>query len=475
MTEYIDLAIKYSDLIKSTLGPNGRNKMVKSGDKLLTTNDGATIMKNVKIENPIGDLFRRLSVSQEELVGDGTTSAIVLAGSLLENAKELINKGLHPSYIIDGYNKAKLATLQILEKLKFEGKKDEIIDTCIGSKISHDMKEEIKKVLHNDLDYANLKIYKRDNSKNGIELISGYGFNGMTRNDRMEPLVKGKMALIDFKVNLKTTEQYSLKDADELERLESKEKTFAKGIVDKLKKAGIECVFYTDTSKEFETYLTEAGISGILLRRRDDIDNISKALNSQAIPDTSVDFHQYTNRAEMEYYKGKVLLRNENSKIQTLVISGQTLQILEEIERTIDDVTKILKHGTEVVVGAGAVEMELAKEISRLEIEGKSQIGFESFSDALESIPMQIVKNAGMDAWGLLTELRVQHKNNPNIGVDIKSKTGYSDAKERGIVEPKLIKSYAIASAVDVVNLILKLDSILVGEGENEQNEKNNK
>jgi len=463
--QYIQLAIKYADLVKTTLGPKGRNKLVKFDSNLLVTNDGATIMKSIKTENPIGDLFKRLAVSQEQIAGDGTTTAIVLAGSLLQNAMDLIKKGMHPSNIINGYNLAKIASLNILEELKFEGELDQIIQTCLGSKVSQEIREKIIEVLKSaQIDYQKLRIHKQDNQKNNVELINGYGLNAFVRNERMPSETKGKTCLLDFKVNLKTTEQYNLKDADELEKLEDKEKKFAKQIVNNLKKADIKCVFYTDTSREFEAYLTNEGISGILLRKKDDIDNISLVLNKRAIPDNKVDFAQYAAEAEMQSNKGSVKLSSKNSQIKTLIISGQTLQILEEIQRALEDVVTILKHGNEVVVGAGAIEMQIAKKIREIEVKGKDQISFHKFANSLEAIPMQIAENCGMDSWQLITELRALHKTNQNIGIDVNNKLGYSDAKSRGIVEPVMVKIYAIANAVDVVNLILKLDTILVGE-----------
>lgn len=468
MTEYIKLALKYADLIKSTLGPKGRNKMVKDGENILITNDGATIMRSIKIDNPIGDLFKRLAISQEESVGDGTTTTIVLAGALLENALDLINKGLNPITIIEGYNMAKLKSVDFLNQISQEGKVEDIISTCIGSKVGGEIKEKIIKTVIKTVkstDLNNLKFYKKDNSRADVKLIKGYGFDGFTRNERMKDSVKGNMCILDFKVNLKTTENYNLKDADELVNLEKKEKEYAKSIIKKLKDNSIDCVFYTDTSREFESYLTDAGITGILLRKKEDIDNISRSLNVKVVPDLNFD-SDYVNKGLMNYEKGKVILECENSLIQTLIISGQTIQVLAEIQRTIEDVISILKFGNKIVTGAGAVEIELAKHIKECKVRGKRSVSFEKFSEAIESIPMTIAQNAGLDAWDLLTQLREVHNTHKDIGIDLEKPIKYSNAKSRGIIEPVMIKIYAIMSAVDVVNLILKLDTILVGENE---------
>jgi len=469
--DYIKLGIVYSEIVRTTLGPKGMNKMIteNGSGKLILTNDGATIIKNVKLDNPIGELFKKLAVSQEEAVGDGTTTSLVLAGQLLQNALDLINKGLHPTTIINGYSMAKIYALKFLEEIKESVNKEKIIRTAFGSKINKQVIDHLIPILMKIKDFRDIRIYKMENTNpEETKLIRGYAFDGFTINERMKKSVKGKIAFLDLKSNL-TTDKLSINTSDELFKIEKGIKDYMKKIVSKLKKDGVKCVFYTDTNPQFESYLTNSGITGVVIFKRDEIDYICKALNCRVIADEEVDFKDYISEAEIIYEKNpnRIIILNDKSQIQTLLICGQTMQILSEIERSIDDVIRILRHSIEAVVGAGAVEIEISnhlREISQ-QIGGKEQIAFEKFAESIESIPRIIAENAGLDSWEILTMLKTMHKKGEkDMGVDILKLV--SNARERGIFEPALVKQHAISSACDVANLILKLDQILIGENE---------
>lgn len=450
--DYIKVGINISNLVRSTLGPKGMNKMV-IGKNLILTNDGATIIKNIKIDNPIAEIFKKLAISVEESVGDGTTTSVILTGQLLERALELINKNIHQTTIINGYNLARNACINYLNEIKISGNKNEIIKTVFGSKIP----PEISDLLTSLVSQGEFKIFKKTNENpNKSEIINGYVFNAFTMNDRMKNEAKGNIAVLDFKTNLDYT-KFHVTKVDELEKIEKKDRDYKKNIVNELVKKDVKCVFTSDSNPEFENYLTNSGISGIVIYKRDDLDNICKVLNAKPVNNFKF------GKGQMIFTKPNMIkLLGENMK--TILLCGSTEQVLDEYERALDDVTKVLKNSTDVVIGAGAVEIRLSQMLKNFaeKIGGKEQIAIEKFAEALESIPLIIAENAGLDSMEILSALKTLHSNGKiDFGVDVVNKV--SDAKKRGVVEPVVMKMHSIASSSDVVNMILKLDQILIG------------
>ena len=470
---HITVAISFCELIRSTLGPRGMNKMVVNEGKgeIILTNDGATIIQNVKGGNPIVDLFMNLAVSQENAIGDGTTTSVIIAGQLLQNAITLIDKGIHPTTIITGYNLAKVRSLKYLDEHREPGDREKIIKTAFGTKIAPDIINHLCSILLNVKNFENLKLYKIPNSDTlDSEVINGFVFPGFTINERMKSQVTGKIAVLDFPSNMEL-DKIQVTNADELEKITQKAKQMKRQIVDELVKNKIDCVFYTDTNPEFESYLTDKEITGVVVFQRENIDGICKALNLR-VCSCIEDVESHFGEGNVKYVKqtagnsGHIYINSDKSEIETLVLNGPTDQTLSEIERATLDVISLLKHETDCVIGAGAIEIDIALDLRNFanEIGGKEQLAIEKFAESIESIPMIIAENAGLDAMEILTNLKTIHKNNKDMGVDIIQ--GISDARERGIIEPVLVKIYAINSATNVATLILKLDRILTGEEE---------
>ena len=468
---HINVAIQFAELIRTTLGPRGMNKMVINGGKgeIILTNDGATIIQNIKGGNPIVDLFKKLAISQEAAIGDGTTTATLIAGQLLQNALALMNKGIHPTTIINGYNLAKVRAMKYLFEHKETGDVEKIIKTAFGTKIAPDIISHLCKILMGK-DFSKLKLYKIPNSDPmRSEVFSGHVFGGFMINDRMKSEVNGNIAVLDFPSNLEL-DNFHITDTSELDKITKRSKEMKKEIVDALVQKDVKCVLYTDTNPEFESYLTKKGISGIVVYQREHIDNICKALNIDAascIEDIT------PGKGSVNYVKqtignnGHIYVCSENTNISTLVLFGPTEQTLNEMERAVNDVLGLLKNETDAVIGAGAIEMSVSLNLRDYanEIGGKEQLAIEKFAESLEAIPLIIAENAGLDAIDVLTNLKAAHKSGQtDMGVDIVN--GISDARKRGIIEPVLVKIHAINSAVNVANLILKLDKILIGEDE---------
>ena len=460
---HIRAAIEFCNLIKSTLGPRGMNKMV-IGNETILSNDGATILNNLKGGNPIIELLKSLAKSQEESIGDGTTTAIILTGQLLSNAITLLEKGIHPTTIINGYNLAKIESMKLLEQLSKDEDKEKIIKTAFGTKITQDISEVLTDLLLKVKDYDNLKLYKKVND-NPLEstLFEGYVFEGFTINERMKKETDGLIAVLDFPVNLKF-DRFNVTSADELKKASDFDTGYKKDIVDKLNELGVQMVFYTDTTPEFETYLTDKNISGIVVFQRENIDGICRAVNAVAMSSLEQINESHLGKGHVKYVKGKKGLIYIDGNMETLILKGNTDQILDEMHRALEDAISLMKHDLKSVIGAGAIELEIAKNLKEVskKIGGKEQIAFDKFIESIESIPITLAENCGLDAIEILTLLRNLH-NEGKIDMGIDSVMGISNARERGIIEPVLIKIHAINSATNIANLILKLDGIYQG------------
>jgi len=457
---HIQAAVNFCDLIRSTLGPRGMNKAVIDKHTIFT-NDGYTIINKINIDDPIVNLFKELAKSQDEAIGDGTSTAVILSGQLLDNALTLLNRGIHPTTIMNGYSLAKIESIKLLGELKEKGDKQKIIETAFGSKISKDLVNILKSLILKVKDFENLKIHKLPNSDPiKSEIFKGYVFDGFTLNERMKDEVSGKIAVLDYRTNVEAS-NVQVNSAKGLEEMNLYDRKYKREIVDKLVEQKIDCLFYTDTNPEFESYLTEKGITGIVIIQRENIDGICKALN--IIATSNID-NIYSTEGKIKYKKPNQIY--VYGDYETLVLKGPTIQTLDEIERAVHDVISLLKHNIDQVIGAGAIEIELANHLYRIaeSIGGKEQLAIEKFAESLESIPLIIAENCGLDSIQVLTLLKTMHKENPNLGVDMNTVGGFSDAKERGIVEPVLVKIHAINSATNVANLILKTDKLLIGE-----------
>lgn len=445
------------------------NKMI-IGNETILTNDGATIINALKGGNPIIELLKSLAKSQETSIGDGTTTSIILTGQLLSNAIALLEKGIHPTVVINGYNIAKIKSMEVLKSLAKDEDKERIIKTAFGTKITSDIANHLTKLLLEVKDIENIKLFKKSNDEPlESQLFKGYVFEGFTINDRMKSEIEGKIAVLDFPVNMKF-DRFNVTSAEELEKASNFDTDYKKKIVDKLRSLEVKCVFYTDTTPEFETYLTDVGITGVVIFQRENVDGICKALNATAISSIDQINDAHLGAGHIKYVKGLKGTIYVDGNMETLILKGNTSQFLDEMHRALEDAVSLLRHDLRSVVGAGSIEMEIAKHLHEFsqKVSGKEQLAIEKFIEAIEAIPITLAENCGLDSIEVLTLLKNLHNQGKNeMGVD--AFLGVSDARERGIFEPVLIKIHAINSAANITNLILKLDGIYQGDLDNKK------
>jgi len=316
-------------------------------------------------------------------------------------------------------------------------------------------------------DIMDFKITRFNNSDAlDSKIFNGFVFEGFVLNDRMKAETSGKVAVLDFPVNWKM-DNFSVTNAKDMEEVQNKDSEYKKKIVDRLKELGVECVFYTDTTPEFESYLTENGISGIVVFARENIDGICQATKCIAASSLEQLNENHIGSGKMRYEKprsgrGHIWVDGD---MQTIVLKGNTQQLLEEMIRAIDDVLGLLRNDLEYCIGAGAIEIEIANDLREFakQVGGKEQLAILKFAESIESIPQIIAENSGLDAIEIITTLSTLHQNGEkDMGVDVG--IGISNARERGIFEPVLIKIHAINSATNITTLILKIDKVLLGQ-----------
>lgn len=457
---HIDTIINLADTVKSTLGPKGMNKLVITSIPIMT-NDGATIIKNLKHPHPLFSALKNLASSQEETVGDGTTTTCILLAELLRGAKVLIEKGMHPVTIIDGYNLCKHALINHLNSNHLEPDLKNIILTTFGSKIDREFAKQLS-----DLIEVEMEIYSQKGDPSAMK-VNGYAFDGFTINDQMPKEAEGKIAILNLRPIIESS-KVEVHNAKDLMEVENYKHQVRKDIVDKLIESNVQALFTNDTDEIFNTLLTKANIMTVWTGDLSKLVKIAKScggtisthVEDGCIGEGKVIFEKNPNR---------VYIESDKSTIRTLIFKSPTEQTIEEVKLSIHDVQGVLKSTTGQVYGGGAIEMQLSKMLreNMSFVNGKEQIAVEKYAEALESIPMTLAKNCGFDQIDILSKLRVLHNKSNDMGVDPVSLI--SSARSRNLVEPVNVKISAINNATELANLVLKMDDIYQGENENEK------
>jgi chaperonin GroEL (HSP60 family) len=446
-----------ADTVRTTLGPKGMNKFVV-GNMPIMTNDGATIIKHLKHPHPLFGPIKNLANSQEETVGDGTTTTMILLAELLRGAKTLIEKGMHPVTVIEGYNLCRHALIQYLMNNSEELDLEQVIMTTFGSKISPELAKHLAPMIEPDMDIFNLK-----GDPLNSEVVSGFMMKGHTINDQMPSKAAGKIAVLNLRTMIDGV-KVQASTADELTKLEHKAHEDRLNVVQALQEYKVEVLVTNDSDETFNSLLAQAGIMTIWTGDMSKLVKICKVTGAQI---TMFPEERYLGECTCTYSKKPNFIRitGQESEVKTLLLYGATEQTLEETKLAVEDVIGVIKSSTGQVYGGGAIEMELSKMLRANvnTVNGKEQIAVEKFAEALESIPMTLAHNCGFDQIDILTKLRTLHaKGERTIGVDPVSQI--SCAKQRKLVEPVNVKINAINNATELANLVLKMDDIYQGE-----------
>ena len=485
-----------AEVVKTTLGPKGMDKMlVDSSGNIIVTNDGVTILEEMEIDHPAAKMIVEIAKTQEKEVGDGTTTAALLAGKLLERAETLLDKKIHPTVIVKGYRLAAEKSLEILNEIAIPLEKREILQqiamTAMTGKGAEGNKDKLSDLIVDAVDQIastdginleDVKIEKiKGDSIGDSELIKGIVLDKERANAEMPVKIeKAKILLVDFALEIRNPEseaKISVSTPEQLQSFIESEENYLREMTRKIISSEANVVFCQKGIDDVaQYYLAKAGVFACRRVTKTDMEKLARATSGKIISNlkdiNSSDFGIAESVEEIKrgdesltYIRGC-----KNPRAVTIVVRGGTSHVVDEVERAIrdglGDVVSALKGG-KVVGGGGAVEMELSKRLKTYArtLGGREQLAIEEFAHALESIPETLAENAGLDPIDILTQLKKRHEaGDVNAGLNL-FKDSIEDTFKAGIVEPLKIKTQAISSASEVAMMILRIDDVLVSKG----------
>jgi thermosome len=484
--------------VRTTLGPKGMDKMLVDtlGDVVIT-NDGVTILKEMDIEHPAAKMMVEIAKTQDQEVGDGTTTAVVLAGELLKQAEGLLEQEIHPTVIAAGYRAAADKSMEILKGLAVSvSTKDEdllrtIAITAMTGKGSQAAREEladmavkaVRAVVDEDgtVDTDNITVEKKVGG--GITdslLVSGVVID----KDRLHPsmpksVTDARIALLNAAVEIEKTEvdaKIQITSPDQLQAFLDQEEKMLKDMVDKIVATGANVLFVQKGIDDLaQHFLAKAGIYTLRRVKKSDMEKLARATGGRVV--TSI--HEISKddlgkaglveEKKVSDEKMTFVQQCDNPKSVSIILRGGTEHVVDELDRAMEDALRVVGVAVEdkmLVAGGGAPEVELALRLRAYAstVGGREQLAIESFADAMEIIPKTLAENAGIDQIDTLVALRSAHeKGMKGAGLDMDTGKAVEMLK-LGVVEPLRVKTQAIKSATEVAVMILRIDDVIASK-----------
>ena len=491
-----------AELVKTSLGPRGLDKMlVDSLGDVTITNDGATILKEIDTQHPAAKMMVEISKTIDTEVGDGTTSSVVFAGALLEKAEKLLEKDVHSTVIIDGYQAASEKALELLAKLAKTVKPDDreslikIAKTSMQSKlVSEDsaplsklVVDSILKIAEKDgdkysIDLDNLKVEKKaGGSIDDTSLINGIVLDKEIVHSGMPTKVENaKIALVNAALEVEKTEmsaEIRISDPTQMQQFLEEENKMLKSMVDKVHNIGANVLICQKGIDDIsQHYLSKHGVLAVRRVKESDMTKLAKATGgriSTNLDDISADdlgSAEIVQQKKVESDKWVFIEGCKNPRSVTVLIRGGSQRVVDEVDRSLHDALMVVKDVVEkpsIVAGGGSPEAYLAAELNEWSSssEGREQLAIKQYAEAFESIPLTIAENAGMDPIDTIITLRANQSNGKQtVGINAKeSKIG--DMFRLDIVEPLVVKEQIIKSATEAACMILRIDDVIAVSG----------
>ena len=487
-----------AQLVKTSLGPRGMDKMLVDGIGDVTiTNDGATILKEIDMQHPAGKMMVEVAKTTDNEVGDGTTTSVVFSGALLDKAQELIDKEVHPTMVIDGYGKAADEALIILKKIaiKVDKNNKEILNkiaaTSMMSKLVAEEAKNLSKIVVDSLlliadeinnetkvDLDNIKIDKKPGaSMNETSLIKGIVLDKEVVHSSMpKSITKAKIAVINAALEIEKTEisaEIRINEPLQMKQFLDEENRILKQSVDQLVASGANVVLCQKGIDDIaQHFLAKAGILAIRRVKESDITKLAKATGARMVTNLKdltkqdLGLAALVEERKIESDKWVFIEGCKNPKAVSILIRGGSPRVLDEAERSLHDALMVVKDVLEypyVVAGGGAPEANVAYKLRQWanSLSGREQLAAQKFADAMESLPVTLAENAGMDPIDTQVELRAkQVEGNKWYGVDA-LRGGLADMSKRNVFEPLKVKEQVIKSAIEVTNMILRIDDTI--------------
>jgi thermosome len=487
-----------AETVRTTLGPKGMDKMlVDSLGDVVITNDGVTILEEMEIEHPAAKMMVEVAKTQEQEVGDGTTTAVVIGGELLKQAEELLDQNIHPSVLAKGYRMASEQAIKILNKIAKKvdaGDKEtlkKVVATAMTGKSAETAREKFAELLVEastlvsekdgekfTIDIENVKVEKKTGgSIDDSELIHGIVVDKeRVHSDMPKKVADAKVLLLDAAIEIKETEQDAqirISSPEQLQAFLENEERMLTEMVGQVKASGANVVFCQKGVDDIaQHFLAKAKIYVARRVKKSDMEKLARATGAKvvtAIKDiskTDLGYAGLVQETKLGDEDMTVVSKCKNPKAVTLLVRGGTEHVIDEIERAIEDALGDLKaviENSKIVAGGGAPEMEVAKELEEYAqtLTGREQLAVKAFAKSMEIIPRTLAENAGIEPIDILVELKAKHeKGDTWAGVNV-FRGGVVDMMKESVIEPLKIKTQAIMSASEVAVMILRIDDLI--------------
>ena len=488
-----------AEAVRTTLGPKGMDKMLIAGEEATITNDGATILREMDIEHPVAKMIVEVAKAQDDEIGDGTTTAVIIAGKLLEKAEALLDQDVHPTVIVQGYKQAAARAQKVLSEMAIDVSGDDSVLLKIAqtamrgkgieiamdtlAKISVDAARAVAGFEGKDIE-ENIKIVLIPGGRIDDSVIN-YGIvieKERTSLEMPKRIEKAKIMLLEGTLELKkldTDAKITITDAKNLASFKEGEESVIKSQVDAIVTAGANVVFCEKgIGVTAQNYLARLGILAVRRVKREDLKMLALATGARLVGDvmvvTSKDLGSAALVEERKIGKDKHMIfveGCEKAKAVSIILHGVSEQFLEEMERALDDalnvVMDVIRSG-KIVPGGGAPEIVVAENLRQYAstLEGREQLAVRAFADAVESIPLTLAENSGFDPVDSLAALRAKSgQGMKNFGLNLI--TGEpADMLAQGVVEPLKVKTQAIKSATEAATMVLRVDDVIAAKRE---------
>ncbi len=498
-TANIQAATIVADVVKATLGPRGMDKMLVSslGDATIS-NDGHEILKEIDVQHPAAKMIVEVSKAQDDEVGDGTTTAVILAGELLKSAGELLDKGIHPTLIVSGYRKAEQEALRILRELAVPvdtsdrktmkkiamtsmrgkvigGSRDYFSDIAIDAVMQ--VAEKKGNGFAADIDDIQI-VKKTGKSLMDTHLIQGIIIDKEAVHPDMPKTVKdARIALLDFALEIEKTQmdaEIRIHNPLQMKSFLDEESSMLQEMVGRLAKTGANVVLcQTGIDDVAQHFLAKAGILAVRRIKASDMQKLEKATGARIVTTltdlTASELGTAKMVEERKIGEDKMVFIEgcKNPKAVSIIIRASSERLLDEIERSLHDALFVIKDivkDNNIVAGGGSIEEEVSQKLRTYatKIGGREQLAIERFANSLEVIPTTLAENAGLNIIDMLVEIRSAHEKTKGRWMGVNAYTGkVTDMMKEGVIEPLSVKVQAIKSAVEAASMILRIDDVI--------------
>ena len=486
--------------VRSSIGPKGMDKMlVDSMGDVTITSDGATILKEMEVEHPAAKMMVEISKTQDDEVGDGTTSAVVVAGELLSKAEELLDNNLHPTVIVEGYRRAASKALETLERIaitveltdKESFKK--VAMTSMASILVAENRQQLAELSVDAIMHVAQKVgeeYRADlddvmvEKKTGESVASTRLIKGLVLSKEVahsgmpKRIDRANIVLLNSAIEMKKTQfdaKINIQDPLQIEAFQHEEEGMLRSMVEKISSAGANVVICQKGIDDMaQHFLAKKGILAVKQAKESDMAKLAKATGGKSV--TTLDNLAQDDLGYAELVEERKIGEDKMTFIEgcrnphavAILIRGGTQRIIDEAERSIHDALCVVRDvvkESKIVAGGGAPEEEVARSLRKYAetLPGKEQLAVIGFADAVEIVPMTLAENAGLDTIDILSELKVQHeKGKIWAGVNVQSGK-VEDMKKLGVLEPLSVKTQIIKSATEAATMILRIDDVIAG------------